>query len=323
MLQLTRVLAVLVMLVLAKAGYGQLTPHHTLWQYNLLQINPAHAGNLYSLDASVNYRKQWLELPGSPTTAQASIGAPLYIINSGAYLGLAYDELGLRQNTSLRGSFAHRLLRRDRLSVSLGVGGSYHQTRLDAAALRTDDGIYEGGAIDHQDPRLGIAELSGTTIGFDAGVEVKYDTYTFGASVREINQPLAELEPGTATWARIGTFYAQGLIPVAELVELDASAIAYSDFVSLQTQLGVTAWYNNNIGVGSAVRGLGTSTLDAVSLVLGWRPNPSVTVAYGYDYGISDLSGVHDNTHEFTFRYVMSTPIGKGKLPPVIFNPRL
>lgn len=320
---LSKVLALTVSLVLAKAGVGQVTGHHTMWTYTVLQDNPAAAGNLFSLDAALSYRKQWLDLEGSPSTTRASLGAPVYRINSGAYFGIERDELGVRRNTTLRGAFAYRLIRSEHLDVSVGLGASFRQADLNGSALRTDDGIYEGGTVEHLDDLLARGPVNGSTFGVDVGVEARYKSYTLGVSVRDVNAPVADFELGATTWPRVASAYARALLPVWELVELDAGALVYTDFAVTQAQASVTAWYGGNIGVGGAFRGAGATTLDAVSLLLGWRPSASLTVAYSYDYGLSDLSGVHENTHEVALRYVMSTPIGKGKLPPIIFNPRL
>jgi hypothetical protein len=175
----------------------------------------------------------------------------------------------------------------------------------------------------HYDNLLPIGEQNGSTIGVDAGLEFKWKESRIGFSVLDVNEPVSDWNGVNRTWSPTYLAHASSMLAVAELIELELNAIAQLGRGPMQAAVNLTAWYDNNIGVGSALRSYSGTTLDAVSLLVGWRPTEKITLAYAYDFGLSALSRSHDGSHEVVFRYVMQEPIGRGKLPPVIFNPRL
>ena len=322
MLPLLRVAALVLCVVLAKAVMAQSWPQHTYWNQSPLRLNPASAANLYSLDMSATYRRQWTGLEGAPTTTQAAIGAPVYFTNSGIGFGFERDEVGVHSISLFRLQLSQQLIERDNFSLAVGAAGSYRSTQLDGRALRTQTGSYGAGFEAHLDDLLPATTQSGSSVGFDVGLEATFGETRVGLSVLDVNEPTSELNQVNRVWHRTILVQMASLLPVAEYIDLEASVIAQTDLAVTQTQAAVTAWYSGNIGAGAAFRGFDASSLDAVSLLIGWRPNPTVTLAYSYDYGLSDLQRAHDGSHEVIFRYVMSSPIGKGQLPPIIFNPR-
>ncbi len=302
---------------------AQSWPQSTLFNQSPLRLNPASSGNLYSLDASASVRKQWQGLEGSPTTTQFAVGAPVYIANAGVSFGFERDEIGLQSVNLFRGGLSYKVFSKNDLSISAGGAVTYRQASLDATGLRTDNGVYENGIISHFDNLLPIVDQSNSSLGFDAGLEVKWKDTRLGVSVLDLNEPVSEWSGVNRKWSRTILTHLNTLIPVAELLDIEASALLQVDQSSVQTVVNATAWYNNNIGLGSALRGYDGNTLDAVSILLGWRPNEKITLAYAYDVGLSTLARSHQGSHEVVLRYVMTDPIGKGKLPPIIFNPRL
>ena len=315
------------LLVLMSMGSGtvnaQSWPQSTLWNQSPLRLNPASSGNLYSLDASASVRKQWQDLEGSPTSTQFAIGAPVYIANAGVSIGYERDEIGLQSVNLFRAGLAYKVFSKDELSISVGGAITYRQAALDAGALRTETGTYDNGIISHFDNLLPVNDQSNSSTGFDAGLEIKWRETRIGVSVLDLNEPVSEWSGVNRKWSRTILTHANTFIPVAELIDIEASILMQVDQSSVQSVVSATAWYDNNIGLGSALRGYDGNTLDAVSILLGWRPNEKITLAYAYDVGLSTLARSHQGSHEVVLRYVMIDPIGKGKLPPIIFNPRL
>ena len=302
---------------------AQSWPQSTLWNQSPLRLNPASCGNLYSLDASATLRRQWQGLEGSPSTTQFAIGAPIYIANAGVSIGFERDEIGLQAVNLFRGGLAYKVFEKDELSVSLGGAVTYRQATLDGSSLRTADGTYTNGVIVHFDNLLPTSEIASSSVGFDGGIEIKWKESRLGVSLLDLNEPVSNWSGVNRKWSRTILTHANTILPVAELVDIEASAILQVGQNAMQSAVNATAWYNNNIGVGGSLRGYSGTTLDAVSLLIGWRPSEKITLAYAYDFGLSTLVRSHQGSHEVVLRYVMKEPIGRGKLPPVIFNPRL
>jgi len=62
--------------------------------------------------------------------------------------------------------------------------------------------------------------------------------------------------------------------------------------------------------------------LDAVALMAGFKLNEKLSVGYAYDIGLSALNSVSSGSHELLLNYNLGAPIGKGRPPAVIYNPR-
>lgn len=302
---------------------AQSWPQSTLWNQSPLRLNPASSGNLYSLDASATVRRQWQGLEGAPSTSQFAVGAPIYIANAGVSVGFERDEIGLQVVNLFRAGLAYKVFEKDELSVSLGGAVTYRQATLDGSALRTSDGTYANGTVVHFDNTLPIGETASSSVGFDGGIEIKWKESRLGVSLLDFNEPVSNWSGVNRRWTRTILTHLNTIIPVAERIDLEGSAILQVGQSSLQSAVNAIAWYNNNIGVGGSLRGYSGTTLDAVSLLIGWRPSEKITLAYAYDFGLSTLVRSHQGSHEVVLRYVMKDPIGRGKLPPIIFNPRL
>ena len=316
-------LAVLLWAVLACPVGAQTWPQQTWWRQSLSRVNPAVSANAYTLSATGFLRQQWNNLPGAPRTVGLSVASPVYRYDAGGALAIERDEIGAQAVTQARGSLSFAPIARDNFRLSVGAGVSFRASALDGDALRTDDGTYAGSVFDHRDQLLPTDEVSATSLGFDAGVAVAFGETEVGVSVLDLNAPAAAYGPLDVPFARTLLAFATTTLPLSEALDLQVSAIVQNDTRITQAQASAFAWYNGNIGVGAAFRGFGGSSIDAASVLLGWRASPVLTFAYAYDLGLSELSEAHDGSHELSVRFELSTPIGKGKLPPVIYNPRL
>ena len=79
---------------------------------------------------------------------------------------------------------------------------------------------------------------------------------------------------------------------------------------------------NDNIFGGGSYRGYNAVTGDAVAIILGLKLSEKVRFAYAYDVTVSNLNTVSNGSHEVMLNYNFGKPIGQGKLPPIIYNPR-
>ena len=80
--------------------------------------------------------------------------------------------------------------------------------------------------------------------------------------------------------------------------------------------------WRENIFAGASFRGFGNNSKDAAMLIAGLKLNEKTTLAYAFDVPLSPLNTVNRGSHELLLRYSLNKPIGIGKLPPVIYNPR-
>ena len=317
--------AALALCTLGCAGdaLAQNWPQQTWWTQSLSRLNPAVSANAYTLSGTGFLRRQWVNLPGAPTTTGLTVASPVYRYDMGGALAIERDAIGAQAVTQARGSVAYAPIARENFRLSVGAGVSFRASALDGRELRTAEGTYRGSVFDHRDQLLPTNEVSASSLGVDAGVAVAFGETEIGVSVLDVNAPVAEYEGLNVAFTRTLLGFATTTLPVGEVLDVQLSAIVQNDTRTTQAQASAFAWYNGNIGVGAAFRGLGEASIDAASALLGWRASPTLTFAYAYDLGLSSISEAHDGSHEISVRFELSTPIGKGKLPPVIFNPRL
>ena len=84
----------------------------------------------------------------------------------------------------------------------------------------------------------------------------------------------------------------------------------------------MTARYNENIFVGGSLRGYHGNSIDAVALMGGFKLSEKISIGYAYDLGLSRLKTVNSGAHEILLNYNLGAPIGQGKPPSIIYNPR-
>jgi len=95
-----------------------------------------------------------------------------------------------------------------------------------------------------------------------------------------------------------------------------------SNISQTQIDFSVIVKYNDNIFLGTSFRGYNSDNTDALVLMTGIKLSEKIRLAYAYDLSLSSLNTVNSGSHEILLNYNLGKPIGKGKPPRVIYNPR-
>ena len=95
-----------------------------------------------------------------------------------------------------------------------------------------------------------------------------------------------------------------------------------TDITETQSEISAAARWHENTFVGFSYRGFSASSRDAAVLFGGLKLNEKTTLAYAFDIPLSPLQSANRGSHELLLRYSLNKPIGMGKLPPIIYNPR-
>lgn len=316
------IFCVFLLFCIAGEVYGQWLPQHSLWFMHESGINPALSSTYSSLKADLSFRKQWMNLPGSPTVLSADIASPIYFLNAGVNVGVQTEQIGLTDRLSAKLGFAYNVIRSDNFIMSVGLAGSYNQVKVNSSEFRTSTGIYEGLLVNHQDGILPNEGISSDFFGFDAGVTVDFRKTLLNLSVQNVNDPVSEWSGILRKWNKIARFSGQTTFLIFNDYEVDAQVEVYSDLKQVQTNLGILFHYDNNISLGAALRGYDSKHIDAASFSLVFKSSETLRLGYSYDVGLSALNQSHSGSHELGVSYLFSKPLGKGKLPTIIFNPR-
>ena len=304
---------------------AQQPAQNSLYMLNPYGVNPAAAGLSNTMVATGGYRAQWVGIEGNPTTQYVNVSLPLSIIGSGLGISLHNESIGARNGLSAKASYNYIMKIREG-SLSFGAAGGIVQGAISGNKLRTPDGVYEpNGSIDHRDKILSTIAINGITPTFDAGIYYKSEKFEGGISTTNLTEPkltLSGQQQLTMTLKR--NYFALAVVHfnMSKSISVHPSLLVKSDAIQTQIDFSTFFRYNDNIFLGASFRGYSKNTQDALAAFGGIQLNPKLMLGYSYDITMSALKSTTQGTHEIVLQYNLGKEFGKGKLPPIIYNPR-
>jgi type IX secretion system PorP/SprF family membrane protein len=304
-------------------AFAQQPAQYSLYQFNRFAFNPAYAGMDNSLSATGVFRKQWVDLAGSPTSQHLNVHAPLPFLSSGVGLSFQNDELGPMQFQSLQLAYSYQLPIGRSGTLSVGASGVWRQSGLDGSVIRTPDGNYTDNNFPvHNDDLLPINPVNTSAIDATAGIYYQSEVFDVGISaINLLDQPLEfatlSIQPERAYFFTAGAHF-----DVGRIWSLHPSVLVKSDVVQTQTDISVLLRYDDNISLGGSFRGYDSNSIDALAILGGLRINEKLRLYYSYDVPLSELNTVQTGSHEILLNYNLNKDFGKGVPPPIIYSPR-
>jgi type IX secretion system PorP/SprF family membrane protein len=305
---------------------AQQAPQYSLYMLNPYAYNPATAGLENSLILTGVYRQQWSGLKGAPVTQHINAHMPLYVISSGVGLRVENDVIGAHAVTQAVVSYNYQMeLGRNSL-LSLGLSGGYLQYALDGSKLRAPEGTYVEPVFSHNDLLLPDGKVRAGVPIFEIGVFAQLNKLEIGLAMQPVYAPALRSNTGSGefslqTVSHYNASFAYSL-EVNDQLTLRPAFLVKTDIAETQTEISLVARWRENIFAGASFRGFTTSSKDAAVLLAGIKLNEKTTLAYAFDIPLSALNVANRGSHELLIRYNLNKPIGAGKLPPVIYNPR-
>ncbi|HEX2922189.1 MAG TPA: PorP/SprF family type IX secretion system membrane protein [Bacteroidales bacterium] len=141
MRRLTLILSALIFVAVSSRGQAADTgsihlgyPVYSQYLQNGLMINPAYTGSRGALSAFLSYRKQWMNMPGSPVIQSVSLHTPLK--NDKVALGLLaqFMQYGRTRSSSLYASYAYHI-RIGEGKLSFGLRGGFDRAQNDYSGI--------------------------------------------------------------------------------------------------------------------------------------------------------------------------------------------
>lgn len=302
---------------------AQQAPQYSMYMLNPFSFNPAYAGYDNSLSLTGVYRSQWVGLEGAPETRSLNVHSPLYLLGGGVGVSMESENIGSWKQTSVFGSYAYTLPT-SRGSLSVGISAGFLQRELDGASVRTPGTILddEGNPIDHQDPILTTGLHSGAGLSFNAGLFYRSGNLDAGLSVLNLSETTIDM--GDIKFKPDRTFFAflKYRLPLTEALQLEPAALVKSTGEQTQIDFSTLIRFRQNLFAGVSYRGYNSETQDAIVLLSGIKLNEKLSLGYAYDLTSSSLKTVSSGTHEILLNYNLNKPIGQGRPPVIIFNPR-
>ncbi|MEZ4948734.1 MAG: PorP/SprF family type IX secretion system membrane protein [Saprospiraceae bacterium] len=300
---------------------GQQAPQYSMYMFNQLQFNPAYAGMDNSVNFTGVFRKQWVDLDGSPSQQSINAHLPLYFISSGFGLSFDNDQLGARTYSNLKIHYNYQIPVGRSGIFSLGFNGSVGQFGWDGSKLRSPDGNYNNG-INHQDNLLPTGSVNASIFDVGLGAFYKNENIQAGVSANNILNSNIVLDDVSLYNERQYFGYLQYNWAFSNSFELLPSILLKSDLNEWQAEVSAVLRYNGNIFGGVGYRGFDNSHLDGLVFIAGFNIGAQTILGYSYDLTLSPLSSANNGSHEIILNYRLKENFGKGKLPKVIYNPR-
>lgn len=301
---------------------AQQPAQYSLYNFNKFNFNPAYAGLDNSLSLTGVYRTQWVGIPGKPVTQNVNAHLPLYIASGGVGLEFENETLGNWQQSKFLLAYNFQLPISRTGILSMGLSAGFIQRALDGSKIITPEGIYDPPDPFHNDPNLPEVKEDGNTLAVNFGAFYQDEKLEIGLSAMNLTEQAVELTTAAYKPERSYFFYLGYNIEMNKSFTINPSALVKSTFAQTQMDFSVIIKYNSNIYGGASFRGYNSNSIDAVVLMTGFKLSEKITIGYAYDLTLSKLSTVSSGSHEILLNYNLGKPIGKGKPPKIIYNPR-
>lgn len=312
---------IFVLVCLATGGFVQLNAqdaHYTQFYANQPLLNPAFTGAALGPRVSMNYRAQWVSIPGSYRQNAISYDQPILMGKSLQGIGgtITSDRAGegnlSKLTLNLNYSFALQFGRRGHEQyLRFGLGGGLEQASIDFKNLRFSDQI---------DPRDGFVRATSEiqpSARFNPDVHfgtVYYNRIAWvGFSAHHLTEPVQTFITNTSTGdslrlPRKYTVTAGLKIPVGPPNNPDKITVSPAllfmkqrnfNQLNIGSYIGIDpvvfgVWYRSNFNnfEGSFIQS------DAIAGLIGFREG-IFSIGYSYDYTLSRLSNaISGGTHE-------------------------
>lgn len=270
---------------------AQQLPLFSQYFQNPFLYNPAEAGLEKGLSSFLIYRNQWMGFSGSPQTYALSLNSSIKDLNMGIGLNLMNDRTGILNN--LNGAFAyafHAQLTENQV-LSLGISARFSQFSLDVNQIRIQD----------PDDLIFLNNINNSTR-FDADFGIKYRLKRFELSLSlpnlygrrllksEANKNLyfnyePHLFASTSYQFQLNENFSLKPLIMYRAIEAIDGQFDFNLILDFKEKIWIAAAYRSEYAITGA---------------MGFRINKKINFAYSYDYGITDLSGFHNGSHEIT-----------------------
>lgn len=163
---------------------AQQTRLSSLYKENRFLINPANAGYSEGLVGYINYRNQWTNVKGSPTTGLVSLHTPLGK-NTNIGTNIVYDKTNFVSTVNAKLVYAHDIKLATDHQLTLGLGVGINHTQLDFT-----DAVVE----DPNDIILANGNVGSTTFDMDAGIRYSWrNRLEIGIASPQVIETVAEI----------------------------------------------------------------------------------------------------------------------------------
>jgi Bacteroidetes-specific putative membrane protein len=282
---------------------AQQEPMYSQYMFNMLQINPAYAGNRAVNNINNLYRKQWVGIPNSPSTASLSWDKRQEGSNVGYGLQIYTDQLGIEKSTGIQGFYSYRIpFDNSCLTFGLSGGALYYDAAYSQATTnQADDPLF-------QEDVKKILPTAGL------GLLYANEDWYVGLSAPALLHTKILSNNNISVTDASNHYYLTGgyVFNASNVLKLKPSVLVKSvSGAPIELDLNMNAWFNDVFGIGASYR-----TGDSFVGMFEIQISSEFRLGYAYDYTISNLKTYSKGTHELLLRYEFGRPKSQRVLSP-------
>jgi len=282
---------------------AQQEPMYSQYMFNLIHINPAYAGNRAEDNVTLLYRKQWVGIPGSPSTGSLTWDRRKEDSNVGYGLQIYNDQYGIETTSGIQAFYSYRIAFRNSY-LSFGLSGGILSYRAAYSTVATTGG---------SDP-LFQEDVSGFMPTVGVGALYAAETWYVALSVPALLETKISDNNILATTGANNHYFLTGgyIFNVLDVLKLKPSILIKAvKGAPLEYDLNLNAWIQDKVGLGVSYR-----TNDAIVGLFELQISPEFRLGYAYDYTISNLQPFSKGTHELMLRYEFNSRKDQRVLSP-------
>ena len=272
--------------------YAQQEPLFSRYMFNTLSITPAYAGSHEALRFSMQGRRQWAGIAGSPATGMVSADGVSKDTRAGWGFLAGYESIGLYRTTDIHGNYAYRMeMGEGNLALGIRAGGTFYEHNgADAELIDAGDPLYSQNNSFFV-PKMGVGAYYQDAQWF-CGISVP-NLATYRA-----DRPFSLNDD--RSFIRRHYFAHAGFITELDrgIMLKPSFLIKYVKGAPIQADFNTQLYINNKIGFGAGYR-----TGDSFSLMIEFFPNEQIRIGYSYDATTSRLARYGANAHEVLLGY--------------------
>ena len=282
-----KVLSIAAFSLVAATSYAQQLPVMNHYIYNPYLLNPARAGEKETGSISLNFKKQWVNMPNSPITGALLAEGPMGDSRLG-FGGMIYsDKMHVLSKIGGMASVAYHLPLADRHRLSGGISLGALNQRLSVSDAHVEN---------PNDPQLIPSANTGTTVDFSIGLNYSLDNkLNIGLSMLQglgNNIKYLNVNNGTYTdYSLSRHFLATASYTGIEMGEFGFTPTVLGRFIQglpIQAEVNLLFDWKKFLYLGVGYRSSNTNTAtSAMMATFGVQVKERLFFAYTADFGIN------------------------------------
>lgn len=291
MTKIIQILCFTLLFAVNTAIKAQQEPMYSQYMFNMINLNPAYAGNLGTDNITLLYRMQWVGVDGAPQTGTLSWDRRGLDSNVGYGLQLYNDRLGIESTTGLQAFYSYRLrFPNSNFAFGLSLGAvNYAATYSKAITASSGDPLFA------EDVSVMLP-----TIGF--GMLYSSERMYMGFSMPALLKTKVAVNNVLLSTSANNHYFLTGgyIFDVSDGVKLKPSILIKAvEGSPIGIDFNMNIWIQNTVAFGVSYR-----KDDALVGLFELQLSPKLRLGYAYDYIISNVKTYNvGGSHELMLRY--------------------